>query len=147
MITKALALYCFAATLNGATWWAYFMAQAQARHATAGVPTWTELIQLGGTGGLIVSLLGAVVMLWRERQELKAEFRNERASLLEQMGHMRADHAAYIDKLQRQHQEELQAMTDEYTRELKRQIEQLRADTASRLAEERAESNDKYEQK
>lgn len=141
---KAISLYVLAAIFSGASWWAFIFGQvATAQHTV----DWTEIIQLGGTGGLIVSLLGATVTLWRERADLKKEFKEERTLLLQQAQQQREDHANYIERLQQKHSEELSNLTDKYTAELKAQISLLKQETSMLLAEERSRADRAYEQK
>ena len=138
---SVILLYLIAAGCSGASWWAYVVGQTVPKTASLGI---TELIQLGGTGGLIVSLLWAVITLWKERSDLRKDWSKEKEHLVSHINNMRTDHHAYIDKLQTRHQEELHELTEKYTQELKTQIATLRQETETKLHSERAVSDDKY---
>jgi hypothetical protein len=134
MIVKA-ALSCFvlASLFNGTTWWALMLADG------SGV---AELIQLGGTGGLIVSLLGGVTALWRDRSELRTQYQQEIKELREVLVRERTEHRAEVAAIQEQHKRDLSDITERYLEELQRQIDRVRVDTqrdTKRQLDERAD--------
>lgn len=108
--TAALSALAGAMICSAMTWWTKMLAQH------AGV---LELVQLGGTGGLIVCLFAAVVALWKDRSVMNEMIKEER------IGHRKE-----VADLQLKHQSDLRAVTTELMSELRSQIDTLRSDTA-----------------
>ena len=107
-----VSLLAVAISCSAVTWWAKMLAQQ------GGV---LELVQLGGTGGLIVSLFGAVVALWKDRAAMNRLLKDERAA-----------HREEIARLQSKHRSDVQAATDQLMDELRSQIASLKQDTAAK---------------
>lgn len=74
-----------------------------------------ELVQSGGTGGLIACLLAAVWALWKDRQFILSMLHDERKA-----------HRQEITDLNATHTTEIRDATDKLLREMKDQIQQLR---------------------
>lgn len=101
----------------GAIWFSHVIFPAD-----LGIPA--ELIQLGGTGGLILSLLSAVVTLWRDRKAMQETLANERMA-----------HRAEIEKMEEVSQLRTKELTSSLMDELRAQISHLKQDTADRYQE------------
>ena len=125
-------LFSLAAFFSGATWWAHIVGEAG-----SGGLALMELIQLGGTGGLILSLLGAVIALWKERTLVKEEWKKEVEILRTAITNERTEHRKEIADMRAAHQENLTELSNKYTEELKNQINILRK-------EERQISDERY---
>lgn len=118
---KTFGALIVAAFINGATHWSYAFAQA------ADMPqSILDIIQLGGTGGLILALLVAVYVMWKEREVFRKELAEERKIYRDDIERIRTDNKEALDRIQANHQQEIDRITDRYTRELKEQIELLR---------------------
>lgn len=138
---KIIFFFVAAATFNGVTWFATMAAKA------GGVPPYLELIQLGGTGGLIISLVLAVLALWKERKELKDNWNNDVTKLQNVISTERTDHRDEIKDMREQHQKDLQKLTTKYTDELKEQINLLRNETDNIVQRERQRVEDQFKKK
>ena len=116
---KMISAFIFAAIIDGGMWWTYFLAKTSPDQQTVSM---LEIVQLGGTGGLIIALVTAVASLWKSLNKLT----DQHASTITSM---RSEHWQYIDAMQKTHHEELQRLSDNYTAELKSQIEVLRQES------------------
>ena len=85
--------FFLAAFFDATIWWAHVLGEMEGVR-TSGVP-W-ELIQLGGTGGLIVCLLCGVVALWRDRRSLVEMLSNERDAHRDQLRDIQQKHDAQV---------------------------------------------------
>lgn len=103
-----------------------------------------DLVQLGGTGGLIVSLIWAIRVVWNERGDLRDEIAQERKAHREEMTKLRDHHAAMMAAIITKHRQELSELSDAYTRELRQQIADLRAEHRASVEHEREISNNAY---
>lgn len=126
-VLKSITLFTIAAACNGSTWWAYMFAQ------TNGATSLTDLIQLGGTGGLVVALLGAIYALWRDRDTARKQFDAEIAGLRQLLVKERSDHREEVIAMRVQHKLDLDQVTNRYLEELRQQIETLRNETNAKL--------------
>jgi hypothetical protein len=132
VMTKILSLFSLAAAFNGTTWWAYFtMAPADdtaaAGHAasthSAGI---TELIQLGGTGGLIAALIAAIFALMKDRDKVSRNHKDEMIRLSQILETERTQHTKNVEILYEQHKREIAEMTECHMKTLYEQIALLR---------------------
>lgn len=105
-----------------------------------------DLVQLGGTGGLIAGTLWALRIVWKERSELKKEISEERVEHREEVKELRDHHSKILAQLTASHREEIQNLSDRYTEELKQQIDALRAEQDAALAVERQISDAAYKE-
>ena len=121
LMAKTFALFSVASVANGMTWWIYVIAQGDPKGL------W-EIIQLGGTGGLILSLLGAVWTLWKDRIQQQGIIRDERTALQTLIQNEREQHRKEIMDLRVQQQSEVKAATEMLMKAYKEQIDTLRAD-------------------
>ena len=140
---KILAMFILATCCNLTGWGAVILAE------TTGEPFGiTQIIQGGGSVGLIAALLFALKAIWEDRKSLKKELREERERSRKDIESVRDDYRDYIERLQQQHQKDLSKLTDTYTEELKSQINLLREETAGKLKEsirkERETSDNTY---
>lgn len=113
-----------AAASSGVGWWSYVLAQADPSNRGL----W-EIIQLGGTGGLVVCLLCAVTALWRDRQAMLDKLEELRASLLKahldhnnQLAELNRDHRTDVAAIAEKHKEDVERITERLVAELKSQI-------------------------
>lgn len=103
-----------------------------------------DLIQLGGTGGLIVSLIWAIRVVWSERVDLRNEIAEERKAHREEMTQLRDHHAATMAAIVTKHQREISELSEAYTKELRDQINTLRAEHTQSVVREREISDSSY---
>lgn len=138
---KIIIYFGVATVFNGIGWWSLLLGQAATPLDVF------QLIQLGGTGGLILALLGALYMVWKDRAELKKEWAAEVADLRRVITTERESHRQEIAEMRADHKKDLSELTDKYTDELKKQISSLREETRIRITEERATSDETYKPK
>ena len=74
-----------------------------------------EVVQLGGTGGLIACLLGSVWALWKDREKMLSMIHAEREA-----------HRAEIAGLNKKHSQEVNEVTERLLKEMKEQIQSLK---------------------
>ncbi len=133
---KTVTYFTLAAMFNGASWWAIAMATPPA--------SGFELVQLGGTAGLVGSLLAAVVALWKDRQKMLGDWNKEveelRGMIAEERRHARAE----VKELREAHRADLDAITERYTAELRSQITLLRQEAKIAMEAERKISDNRY---
>lgn len=122
-MAKAIFWFLGCVAFSGASWWSQFIAQVNG--GTSG--TFWEIVQLGGTGGLVVCLVGAVVALWRDRREMQTIIVDERKA-----------HRLEILAMQTKHTSEVTAATEQLLTELRKQIGDFndRCDTRYRRKDE-----------
>jgi hypothetical protein len=132
-----LALFFVAALFNGAGWWVHIIGEAD-------MTPLMELIQLGGTGGLILCLFSAIIVLWRERVEVRAQWRGEVDKLHDLLVAERTEHRSEVANLRKSHQADLENLGQKYTDELRKQIDVLREEAHSQIEAERRISDERY---
>lgn len=133
---KTVISFMAAITFNLSTWVAVF-AQSAPQEAI-------NLIQLGGTAGLIVALMLAVVTLWRERNTIRADMAAELQILRTALQDERNHHREELRELRSTHQRDIDKVTERYLQELKHQISQLKAETEKQIEDERTAAAGKY---
>lgn len=121
----AVILFGAAAICNGASWAGLLLGQAEPASIF-------ELVQLGGTGGLVVCLVGAIGALWKERVQLRREWKTEVQELRGIISGERQMHREEMNAINTRHAEIIQELSDKYTDELKQQIETLRAEYSAK---------------
>jgi len=126
MISVKLSVLFFgtASLINGGTWWAYTLAD------TSGV---SEIIQLGGTGGLVACLLGGIITLWKDRELIRTKFEEDLSELRVLLETERSEHRAEVIKMQEQHKVDISEVTQMYLDEMRAQINALRQETQNQL--------------
>lgn len=105
-----------------------------------------QIIQLGGTGGLIAALVIAVNTLWKDRNAVKTELLEEVARLQKLLVDERTSHRDDLQRIRETHRHDLDDITQKYTEELRSQIQALRRMTTEQFEEERGISDRKYKE-
>lgn len=105
---------------------------AEAATTSRSVTVW-EVAQGGGTGGLIICLIAAVIALWRDRNAVHELLRAERAAHQEELRSMQQAHANLMEEKSKSHKNEIEKVTSTLMDELRSQIAVLRSDQQVQL--------------
>lgn len=133
---KTIYAFTVAIICNAATW-AAAVAQSAPQDSI-------ELIQLGGTAGLVASLMAGVIALWRLCREILKEQKAEREQHRAEQQTEREQHKAEVRSLQEQHKNDIVSVTDRYLKDLHEQINMLRADTRHQMEAAKIEADNRY---